>query len=109
MDEEAGVVQAEGTACAKPKKQEVSRARLYSRTRGDLPGGPVVKNLPCNEGGADLIPGRGAKILHAAQCGHRVKKKNLVWPRKINSLLRINVKIQFHICHSISILIYIYR
>ena len=24
------MVQAEGTACAKPKKQEVSRARLYS-------------------------------------------------------------------------------
>ena len=71
------MVQAEGTAYAKPKKQEVSRARLYSRTKGDLPGGPVVKNLPCNEGGADLIPGRGAKILHAAQCGHRVKKKEL--------------------------------
>ena len=69
------MVQAEGTACAKPRKQGVSRARLYSRTRGDLPGGPVVKNLPCNEGGVDLIPGLGAKILHAAQCGHKVNKR----------------------------------
>ena len=51
------MVQAEGTACAKPRKQGVSRARLHSRTGGDLPGGPGVKNLPCNEGGVDLIPG----------------------------------------------------
>ena len=26
---------------------------------GDFPGGPVVKNLPCNAGDAGLIPGRG--------------------------------------------------
>ena len=73
------MVQAEGTACAKPEKQEVSRARLYSRTRGDLPGGPVVKNLPCNEGGADLIPGRGAKILHA----------RIFWQGQINEVINV--------------------
>lgn len=67
MDEEAGVVQAEETACAKPRKQEVSRARLNSRTRGDLPGGAVVKNLPCSEGGVDLIPGEQRScMLHSA-------------------------------------------
>ena len=26
---------------------------------GDFPGGPVVKNLPCNAGDEGLIPGRG--------------------------------------------------
>ena len=33
---------------------------------GDFPGGPVVKNLPSNEGHVGLIPGRGTKIPHAA-------------------------------------------
>ena len=32
----------------------------------DLPGGPVVKTLPSNAGGAGLIPGQGAKIPHAS-------------------------------------------
>ena len=33
---------------------------------GDFPGGPVVKNPPCNAGDAGLIPGQGTKIPHAA-------------------------------------------
>ena len=49
------------------KASEVSRARLNSRTRGDLPGGAVVKNLPCSEGGVDLIPGKQRScMLHSA-------------------------------------------
>ena len=28
----------------------------------DFPGGPVVRTLPSNAGGADFIPGGGAKI-----------------------------------------------
>ena len=31
----------------------------------DFPGGPVVKNLPCNAGDVGSIPGWGSKILHA--------------------------------------------
>ena len=31
----------------------------------DLPGGPVVENLPYNAGDAGSIPGQGAKIPHA--------------------------------------------
>ena len=30
--------------------------------RWDFPGGPVVKNLPCNARGLDWIPDRGTKI-----------------------------------------------
>ena len=33
----------------------------------DFPGGPVVKTLPSNAGGAGSIPGRGTKIPHASQ------------------------------------------
>ena len=33
----------------------------------DFPGSPVVKILPSNEGGVDLIPGWGARIPHAFQ------------------------------------------
>ena len=33
----------------------------------DFPGGPVIKTLPSNAGGGDLIPGWGAKMPHALQ------------------------------------------
>ena len=32
----------------------------------DFPGGPVVKNPPCNAGDMGSIPGQGTKIPHAA-------------------------------------------
>ena len=32
---------------------------------GYFPGGPVVKNLPCNAGDAGSIPGQGTKIPRA--------------------------------------------
>ena len=34
---------------------------------GDSPGGPVVKNLPCNAGDRDLTPGWGTKIPHVEE------------------------------------------
>ena len=34
---------------------------------GDLPGGLVVKNLPCNAGDVGSIPGQGTKIPPAAE------------------------------------------
>ena len=40
---------------------------------GDLPGGLVVQTLPSNAEGMGLIPGQGAKILHALQ----PKKQNI--------------------------------
>ena len=33
----------------------------------DFPGGPVVKNPPCNARDAGLIPSWGTKILHATK------------------------------------------
>ena len=35
----------------------------------DFPGGPVVKNLPCNAEDVGSIPGWGRKILHAPEQG----------------------------------------
>ena len=32
----------------------------------DVPGGPVVKNLPFDAGDVGSIPGQGAKIVHAS-------------------------------------------
>ena len=34
---------------------------------GDFLGGPVVKNLPCNSGDLNLIPGQGTKIPRAEE------------------------------------------
>ena len=33
----------------------------------DVPGGPVVRNLPCNAKGMDSIPGQGTKTPHAME------------------------------------------
>ena len=35
---------------------------MLKQVDGDFPGGPVVKNLPCNAGGAGSISGQGTKI-----------------------------------------------
>ena len=49
----------------------------YENWLGDFPGGPVVKTLPANAGGVDLIPGRTAKIPHAwsPKQGHTKQKQ----------------------------------
>ena len=39
----------------------------------DFPGGPVVKTLPSNAGGADSIPGSGAKTSHSYQPKYKTK------------------------------------
>ena len=33
----------------------------------DLPGGPVVKNSPCNSGNAGLLPGQRTKISRTVE------------------------------------------
>ena len=43
--------------------------------RGDFPGGPVVKTLPSNAGGAGSISGQEAKIPHASQRKKKPKTK----------------------------------
>ena len=40
---------------------------ILKPTLGYFPGGPVVKSLPFNTGGAGSIPGCRAKIPHASQ------------------------------------------
>ena len=35
--------------------------------RGDFPGGPVVKNPPCNAGDVGSILGQGNKISNASE------------------------------------------
>ena len=46
----------------------------------DLPGGPVVKNLPTNAGDSGLIPSLGTKIPHATGklSSHTKKKANVL-------------------------------
>ena len=47
-------------------------------SRGDLPGGPVVKNLPCNAGDEGSIPDWGTKIPHAEEPkAHRLQLESL--------------------------------
>ena len=40
--------------------------RIPGEPYGGCPGGPVVKTSLSNPGGVGLIPGQGAKILHAS-------------------------------------------
>ena len=46
---------------------------------GDLPGGPVLNNLPSNGGEECLIPGWGTKIAHAT--GQLSWSSQLLGPR----------------------------
>ena len=46
---------------------------------GDFPGGPVVKNSPCNAGDTRSITGWGAKIPHAAEQLSPCAKAGEVW------------------------------
>ena len=46
------------------KSRRVSGNSAQSTLRGDLPGGPVVKNPTCNAEDVGLIPGQRTKIPH---------------------------------------------
>ena len=48
-------------------KNKLSFFGVKSIPLGDFPGGPVVKNLPCNAGNVGSIPGRGTKTSQAAE------------------------------------------
>ena len=50
----------------KPKEKELWR---------DFPSGPVVKTLPSNAGGMDLVPGQGIKVPHPTGCNQKLKSK----------------------------------
>ena len=47
--------------------QVTSRKKKKNQPSQDFPGGPVVKNLPCNTGNWSLIPAWRTKIPHAIQ------------------------------------------
>ena len=51
-------------------------SRELKHSSGDFPGGPVVKTLPSNAGGAGSIPGWGAGVPHASRPeGQNTKQK----------------------------------
>ena len=48
---------------------------VYICLHWDFPGNKVIKNLPCNAGGAGSITGQGTKVPHAME--YSQKKKDL--------------------------------
>ena len=62
---------------------QTAHTALYQKTNSpikkwaewDFPGGPVVKNSPCNAGDAGSIPGQGTKIPHVAWPKEKRKKR----------------------------------
>ena len=48
-------------------RTEPQNIMLPKKSLGDFHGGPVVKNLPCNAGDKDSVPGWGTKGLHATR------------------------------------------
>ena len=51
----------------------------------DFPGGPVVKTLPSNSGGAGSIPGQGAKIPHASQTKSKAESRSNIVTNSIKT------------------------
>ena len=52
----------------------------------NFPGGPVVKNPPCNAGGETSIPGWGTKIPHATRKGSPRTSARSVSTREVPAL-----------------------
>ena len=51
-----------------PKTYVINNLQInIIKKKRDVPGGPVVKSLPCHAGDTGLIPGWGTKIPHAAE------------------------------------------
>ena len=55
-------------------EDKVQDQKSYGR---DFPGGPVVKNLPCNAEDMSLIPGWGTKISHASKVMLKILQASL--------------------------------
>ena len=49
------------------QSQRIQASRRLRSEVGDFPGGPVVKNLPCNVKGVGSIPVQGATIPHGSE------------------------------------------
>ena len=45
----------------------LTKLYIFRGLSQDFPGGPVVKNPPCNTGDMGLTPGQGTKIPHAKE------------------------------------------
>ena len=58
------------------RRSEICRETRKKSQEGDFPVGPVAKTWPSSAGGAGLIPGWGAKRLHASQpTNQNIKQK----------------------------------
>ena len=58
--------QTQWTSEPQRKLRPLRGALLKKKKIGDFPGGPLVKNLPCNTGDMGSIPGGGTKIPQAS-------------------------------------------
>jgi len=68
--------------------------RGYRERDGDLPGGPVVKNLCFHYRKHGFIPGQGTRIPHATQCSQTTKtKQNKKLQRSMIDSTRLSRKI----------------
>ena len=59
---------------------------------GDFAGGPVVKTLPSNAGGAGSIPGWGAKIPQASRPKNKIKNRSRIVANSIKTLKIVHIK-----------------
>ena len=67
---------------------------LINHKTGEFPGGPVVKNPPCNAGDSGSIPGQGTKVsLAVDQLSLSATTKTQHGQSKIIRVKRISLKI----------------
>ena len=58
----------------------------------DFPGGPLVKTSPSSAGGVGLIPGPGAKLLHALWPKNQNMNRNHIVTSSIKTFKMVHIK-----------------
>ena len=62
----------------------------------ELPGGPVIKNLPSNAGDTDSISGWGTEILHQGDLVHATTRESSHAPRRTHTHTNVGLKCKFN-------------
>ena len=75
-----------------PPGKPITDTAIVKNNSRDFSGGPAVKTLPSNAGGAGSIPGLGAKIPHVLWPQNKKQSRNNIVTNSIETLKMVHIK-----------------